>query len=179
VDQYAEAARAGDAEAMYELLTPASRRDYGKAGIERLVKDSKSELSKHAQAVSSKTSDIDVRAEVRFVDGEIAQLSTDSEGSFRVDSAAALPARADTPEAALSELRVAIARRNYASLMRVLSRDTATKLELWLESLVAGLEDPEALSVSVDGDRATVELRGGHRIELEREEGVWKIRDFE
>jgi hypothetical protein len=74
---------------------------------------------------------------------------------------------------------VAIARRNYASLMRVLSRDTATKLELWLESLVAGLEDPEALSVSVDGDRATVELRGGHRIELEREEGVWKIRDFE
>jgi hypothetical protein len=48
-----------------------------------------------------------------------------------------------------------------------------------MRSLVNGLEEPETLDIDVEGDRAEVELPDGHTVRLKREEGVWKIEDFD
>jgi hypothetical protein len=43
---------------------------------------------------------------------------------------------------------------------------------------VRGLQDPETLEIEVEGDRAEVELPGGHVVKLKREAGAWRIEDF-
>jgi hypothetical protein len=47
-----------------------------------------------------------------------------------------------------------------------------------IRALVEGLEDPRSLDVRVKGDRADVELPGGHSVSLKREGGVWRVEDL-
>jgi 1,2-phenylacetyl-CoA epoxidase PaaB subunit len=98
---------------------------------------------------------------------------------LRLQAAAALPAHAASPEQALSELRAVLARRSYTGLIGVLSADSATALEAKTQSVVNALRDPTALEIQLQGDRAVVDLPNGHRVELTKENGLWKIRDFE
>jgi hypothetical protein len=115
---------------------------------------------------------------VRYDDGERAVLDLE-DGVFKVGSADALPSAPRTPAEALGALRKALARRSYPALVRVLSAETQTALESDWDALVRGLEDPETLDVRVQGDRAEVQLSGGHVVKLRRELGVWRIEDLE
>jgi hypothetical protein len=146
--------------------------------VQRLLQESKAELLQRARNVTAKSATVDAQARVRFADGELANLALE-DGEFRVRASGALPAFARTPTQALSDLRAALSRRSYASLVRVLSADTSAALEEQLRSLVQALEDPEALEVVTQGDTATVTAPLGHRVALQRENGVWKVRDFE
>lgn len=177
VRDYAAAAEQGDAEAIYSMLTTQAQRTYGRSGTRRLVKSSRKELSDNAKALASGRTTVHTAATVRYADGEEAELVVEDD-RFRIGSAQALPAGARTPEQALSELREALARRSYAGLMRVLSRDTQSSLDNDLSSLVDGLDQPETLDIKVSGDKAEVKLSGGHSVTLKREAGVWRIDDF-
>ena len=177
VDRYVEAAEKGDSDAIYGLLTQESRQARGKAKVRQLVEESDAELKRQAKAIRSKGTKIEAEASVRFVDGEVARFSIE-DGRFRIEAAAALPARASTPGAALAEFRAVLARRSYAGLIRVLSPDARAALEERLRSLVEGLEQPDALNIEVEGDTATVKVPGGHSVVLKREAGIWKVQDF-
>ena len=72
-----------------------------------------------------------------------------------------------------------IARRSYASLMRMLTPATQNAIEQDLRSLVTGLERPESLPVRVTGDTAVVQVPGGHMVKLKKEGGIWKVDDFD
>jgi hypothetical protein len=131
-----------------------------------------------AKAVTEATSEIEARAELHFADGEAVHLSLE-EGEFRLDSAGTLPARARTPEEALDELRRALARRSYPAVLRLLSGEAQGAIEDNLRSLVEGLEDPSTLDVRFAGERADVHVPGGHVVRLRRQDGVWRVEDFE
>jgi hypothetical protein len=175
---YAKAAKEGDSAVLYAMLTRSSQRTYGPAGARALVSDTRRELLERARSLSDPAVRLVSRAQVRFADGELAELEVE-EGRFRIASAGALPAGARTPVQALDELRQALARRSYPSLLRVLSRDKSTSLEEDVRSLVTGLEEPEALDIKVNGDSAEVSVPGGHVVKLKREAGVWRIEDFD
>jgi hypothetical protein len=177
-EKYARAAQRGDADAIHAMLTSKAQRAFGRPGTRRMVLESRQELLRQGRALSSKDSAIQSSARVRFADGEQAELEVE-DGEFKIRSAGALPAGARTPVQALEELRAALARRSYASLMRVLGSDTRSALENDLRSLVNGLEEPETLDVKVSGDRAEVEVPGGHSVKLRREAGVWRVEDFD
>ena len=176
--EFAAAADRGDADAIYALLDERSRRALGLRGARAKVRGNRQELRETARGLSGRGVRVAARAELRFEDGERAELSLE-QGRFRVASAGTLPARASTPAQALGQLRTALARRSYTSLVRVLSRDTGSALETDLRSLVTGLEEPETLDIRVDGDTAEVLVPGGHRVKLKREAGVWRIQDFD
>lgn len=178
VRQYAAAAERGDADAIYSMLTREAQRTYGLGGTRKLVKTSHKELAENARALASGRATVQADATLRYRDGEEADLVVEH-GRFRIGSAQALPAGARTPEQALAELREALARRSYAGLMRVLTRDTRSSLDNDLSSLVEGLESPQTLDVKVSGDHAEVKLGGGHSVKLKREAGVWRIDDFD
>jgi len=160
------------------MLTHEAQRTYGLSGTRKLVQSSHKELADNARALASGRATVQTEATVRYADGEEAALVVE-EGRFHIGSAQALPAGARTPEQALAELREALARRSYAGLIRVLTRDTRSSLDNDLSSLVEGLEQPETLDVKVSGDRAEVKLVGGHSVKLKREAGVWRIDDFD
>ena len=101
------------------------------------------------------------------------------EGRFHVTAADALPAAATTPEQALGQLRKVLARRSYVGLLQVLSPKTRAAMEADLQSLVEGLDEPGALDVQVVGDSAVIQVPGGHRVELRRQDGIWYVDDFE
>ncbi|MEB2313606.1 MAG: hypothetical protein OZ921_15720 [Sorangiineae bacterium] len=178
VAEYADAARRGDADALYAMLTDAGRRELGLAGTRALVKGSRAELARSAASLSSPEASVRARARVRFDDGEVAELELER-GAFRIGSAAALPAGARTPVEAVAGLRQALARRSYAALVRVLTPETRAALERDLDGLVEGLEHPDRLEIEVKGDAAEVRVPGGHSVKLKREAGAWRIDDFD
>jgi hypothetical protein len=178
VQVYAEAARRSDADAIYAMLTRDARRAYGRDGTRRLVSDTRQELKRQGEALSLEQSTVRAIAVVRFADGEEAELVV-QDGRLRVGAADALPTGARTPAQALSELRVALARRSYAGLLRVLTSEARSSIDGDLRSLVTGLERPETLDVQVTGDAARVEIPGGHWVKLKREAGVWRVDDFD
>jgi hypothetical protein len=178
VNEYAAAARRGDSQAVFQLLTAEARRAYGAEGVRRLLADEKQEISAQAAGITSKDAAVRVVAEVPFSDGERSVVEVEA-GRYRVSAAAGLPSSPRSPAQALSDLRAALSRRSYAALVRVLSEPTRAALEQDLRSLTAGLQNPDALDVKIRGDSAEVVVPGGHKVRLVREAGVWKIHDFD
>jgi hypothetical protein len=175
---YAEALRRGDHRAVFGMLTSESQRALGEKGTERLLADTKVELGRQASSLLEPNTRVEAVATYRLEDGESAVLLHGDEG-FRVGAAGTFPSAARTPAQALEGLRRALARRSYPALVRVLSSETQSALETEVRSLVEGLENAETLEVKVEGDIATVEVPGGHRIRLKRESGVWRVDDVE
>ncbi|MCS6900002.1 MAG: hypothetical protein RMJ98_09900 [Myxococcales bacterium] len=178
VQAYARAAQAGDADALHEMLTERSQRALGKDGVHQAVEDARMELGEQGQRLADPSVRVEQTARVRYGDGEEVVLVFEN-GAFRISSADALPAGAKTPGQALEQLRRVLARRSYAGLMRVLSRETRDAIERDLRGLVEALERPEGLEVKVQGDTALVPLSGGHRVRLRREGGRWAVEDFD
>lgn len=175
---YHDALERKDVDALYGMLDAQARESLSKDDVRRLLAESQPQLVARARALAAGDARTETEARVFYMDGERAVLSLE-DGSFKVDAAAALPAGARTPAEALSELRRALARRSYPALIQVLDADSREALELQLEGLVRGLAQPEALSVQVDGDTAEVLVEGGHRVTLTRQDGVWRVRDFQ
>lgn len=177
-ERFAAAAERGDADAIHSMLTEDAQRRYGTDGTRERVRDARTELARRGKALRGDATTVEAVATVRYLDGETASLEV-QDGRFYVSSAAALPAGARSPVEALAQLRHVLARRSYAGLVRVLTAETRSAIESDLRSLVEGLEEPESLDVQVRGDTAVVSVPGGHQVTLRREEGVWRVRDFD
>jgi len=176
--RYAEAARAGDPERIYALLSSEAQRDYGRQGTRRLVEQAKAELARQGTALLSPESRVQASAVIHFEDGESARFELE-DGAFHLSSLGTVPSQPRSPSEALGDFRRALARRSYPALLGVLSAETRQALERDLKSLVEGLENPETLDVKVSGDNAVVQVPGGHQVKLRREAGIWRVQDFD
>src|SRR5262245_56791874 len=176
--RWSEALQRGDSRAVYELLSKSARQALGPQGIEALLNRDRKELLASAAAVTSANARVETLARVSYSDARVASVVLE-DGSFRVAAAAALPVHAASPEDALQELREVLARRSFAGLLRVLTADAGRSLDAHLASVVEALWDPATVEIEVDGRRATARLPGGHTVKLEREDGAWRVRDFD
>jgi hypothetical protein len=174
--EYAEKAARGDAEGLYAMLSKKAQRTHGREGVRRLVADAKPELSAQARGLTSDGVSVEAAATVPLANGDHVELTLE-QGDFRIASGGTLPSGARTPAQALEDLRRALSRRSYAALLRTLSSEARGSMETDLRSLVNGLSNAETLDVKVDGDRAEVEVPGGHAVTLKREGGVWRVDD--
>lgn len=177
-EEYAEAAKKGDADAIYDMMTTSAKKSRSKEDVRKLVAEQKGELAEQAKEITAKDARVEAVARLRYDDGEEAQLEL-KEGHFWITSSGALPGGSRTPEQALDQLRRVLARRSYQGLMRVLTPATRAAIEQDLRTLVTGLERPETLHVTVTGDTATVAVPGGHAVKLRRDGGVWRVDDFD
>jgi hypothetical protein len=176
--RWSEALQRGDADAVYGLLSTPAREALGRQGVRELLDRDRKELVAAAAAATSANARLETLARVSFSDARSATVVLE-DGRFRVAAAAALPARASTPAEALQELREVLARRSFAGLVRVLTTDAGRALDAHLASVVQALGDPGTVEIEVDGRRATARLPGGHTVKLEREDGTWRVRDFD
>jgi len=173
---YADAAARGDAERVHALLTRSAQREFGREGTARRVREERVELAANARALRDPGVRVEATATIPLANGNDVELSLEDEG-FRIEAAETLPSAARTPAEALEGLRQALGRRSYPALLRVLSAESRFALESDLRSLATGLGDPKTLDVRVNGDRAEVELPGGHSVRLKRESGIWRVDD--
>jgi hypothetical protein len=175
---YAAAAKKGDYQTIYGMLSERSRKTRTLDDIRRVVADEREELALQATALADRATVARASARLRFADGEDALLDLEGDG-FRISAADGLPEGARSPEQALEQLRRVLALRIYAGLMRVLSPATRGTMEGDLRALVEGLARPDGLEVQVSGDTASVQVRGGHSVKLRREGGIWRVEDFD
>lgn len=175
---YAAAIEAKDAEAVHALLDKESQRVLGQKRVAVLLRESQQELEQRAKGFADPGAEVRTQADLRLKDGSVVSLELEG-GQFRISSAMALPSAANTPLQALHELRAALSRRSYIALLYLLSTETRDGLETQVHDLAKALEHPETLDIKVRGDRATVTTPSGHRVEIQNEDGVWKIHDFE
>ena len=82
-------------------------------------------------------------------------------------------------EAIAAGVREALSRRSYPGLLTVLTQNSAAGFEGQLQSLVEALGDAQSLQIEVKDDRAVITLPQGHSVELRKENGLWKVHDFE
>lgn len=177
-DAFARAAGSGDPDAVYAMLSPAAKRALSRDDVKRLVADEKAELAAEAIALRARDVRLKTTARLRFADGEEVELDWAGQG-FTVTTAGTVPGGAPTPEAALDELRRAIARRSYPGLLRLLSPATRSAIEQDLRTLVGGLENPATLPIHTTGDASTAVIPGGHHVTMKREAGIWHVEDFD
>jgi hypothetical protein len=178
VHAYAEAARRGDADRIYALLNSDAQRGYGRERVRALVRDEHAELARQGASLAARGAHVDATATMLLADGSQIELTLEPDG-FRVAAADTLPAAAQTPVEALDGLRRALARRSYTALLRVLSAEARGAVETDLRALSAALENPATLDVRVQGDRADVDVGGGHLVTLRRESGIWRVEDIQ
>ncbi|HEX2732394.1 MAG TPA: hypothetical protein VHM70_12340 [Polyangiaceae bacterium] len=178
VRQYEAALERNDAHAVHAFLSADARAQVSERDVRRWLDESRPALQARAKGLSLGSSRVSTRAQVRYADGEVAELALESEG-YKIDSAALLPAGARTPAAALAELRRALSERSYSGLAQVLTAESRAAFDAQMRSLITSLEQPNALPVEIDGNHATLITTSGHRVELELQDGVWKVRDFE
>jgi hypothetical protein len=178
VSAYVEAERRGDADALYEMLSSASKDAHSREDVRQAVAEQRDEHTARAATLGREDARVEAIARLQFDEGEEAMLEF-REGRFWVCASGALPGGARTPVQALDALRRVLARRSYAGLMRVLSPQTRASVDRDLRSLVEGLMHPETLRIELRGDSATIEVPGGHRVRLKREGGLWRVDDFD
>jgi len=189
VRAYADATARGDAAALYAMLSEEARLGLTAEEVGARVGDAKAELAEHGalalrtieldarQADPAVASSLEVRAEAAIGGGSRASFTLE-DGAFAIDDSELLPTRARSPVALLARLRAALARRDYAALVRLLSPTSARALEESLGSLVEGLDRPDSLPIDERGDGALVRVPGGHVVRLRREGGVWFVDDL-
>src|SRR5882724_6380041 len=105
---YAEAARSGDSERIYALLSREAQRDFGHQGTRELVQQARAELGRQASDLLAPGSQIQAAAEIRFEDGDSALFDLE-QGGFRLSSLGTVPSRARSPAQALGDFRRALA----------------------------------------------------------------------
>lgn len=175
---YARAAKKGDADALYDMLSESAKRERTRESVRADVKATKQELADVARDVTKPNAKVDASAQLRLEDGERVTIDM-SAGEYRVGSAGLLPGPGRSPEEALETLRRAVSRRSYPALMRILSPATRAAIEADMRSLVTGLERVDGLVVRVNGDVAEVSVPGGHHVKMRRESGLWTVEDFD
>jgi hypothetical protein len=175
---YARAATRGDTDALYRMMTMASRHLQTESALQTIVASERADLAEQGQALAAPDVRVDATARLHYADGEEAALEL-RDGRYWVTAAGALPGGGRTPEEALEQLRRVLARRSYDGLMRILSPSTRSAVENDVRGLVDGLGEPGQLPVKVSGDVAVVGVPGGHQVKLKREEGVWRVEDFD
>lgn len=163
---------------MYAMMSEASRRELGESAFDEHMRTNGPEIQRLAEVAASDEARLEATAALTFDDGQRATLVLEG-GRFRVQDDTALPVAAQSPTAALRQLRSALQRRSYLAFLRVLSRETRWVVESELQALIDALEEPGELQIQVRGRRATASLPGGHTVTLESEDGVWTIKDFD
>jgi hypothetical protein len=178
VSAFASAISRGDTDAVYELMSTSAHKSRSREDMKRVLLAERDELVERTRALTAHDAHVESFARLRFADGEETTLELRA-GRFLVTTAGALPGGARSPVEALDQLRRVLARRSYAGLMRVLSPATRASIEQDLRTLVTGLERPDALQVQLSGDAASIVVPGGHHVRLRREDGIWRVEDFD
>jgi hypothetical protein len=174
---YAEAARRGDAEAVYALLDAETRAGLTLDELRAHMAEGPEELREQADAVDAALEDprlVETRARVPLRTGQHALLVVEGERWHLVGTLLDAVSLA-TPEDAVMAFRSALSRRSLPSIERVLARAPRAEIEAQIERFLEDTEDEPALDVDIQDNEATVRTPSGRVIRMIREAGEWHV----
>lgn len=174
--QFAAAVARRDATAVHAMLDEQSRRSVTVEEVQALLDRDAPNVARRIQDTTKRPARVE--AKLLMPGGESVVLTREADSYF-VQDGSALFGFAVTPQEALVGLRRALEQPDYQLLLQLLSTETREQVESRRRALVQALSDLAVVDIAVQGERAVVSTADGHRVELELESGVWRVRDFE
>lgn len=180
VRAYVAAVRAGDAAAVHRLLDPETRETVAVDDVAAALDDYRAELADQADALERRVDGGGAPARARWSGPPGAWVLRTERGpegriGWRFEGGVFDAPTLATPVEAVRALRSALARESLPGLLDVLSRGAAADARAEIGALVDETGDPDALDVTLEGDRAVVRTPTGRLIRLLREAGEWRV----
>jgi hypothetical protein len=173
VRQYVAAIRSDRPEQAYALLDARVRSRVSKNAFLRRWRALRGELLAQAQQLETSGQQPEVRARVSYGAG-LRPLLVHVGNQWKINEDVTTPLTR-TPLEALQALIQAMEHRDYQGLVRLLSNAARAGLEDRLTKLKKGIH----MEIEVTGNRARLQYDPQYKIELHKEEGQWKIDEFD
>jgi len=173
-----EANRPDDA---YRLLDPSVRREITREQFAASWHKLKPELATQARQLRRQLGQpIKIVARVTYPGPTRARLHFSSD-RWHIEQPVSVTLRATTPSEALEALARAVEQRNYEAVMSLLAASVRDKIEKDIEKRLGKLRSWIAAGgeIEIKGDRARAPYDPRHGVDLVKEDGQWRVVDFE
>lgn len=178
--EYLEAIEGDDPQAAYRLMDEGYRKRVSKEQYLKRWKTYRKELleyARRARAALKEKKNKEVTVEAKFKSGQSTTLVW-QDGKWRLHEGAGTEIAGSGPKSTLIALVRAVDERDFKAFLKLLTRGRRRALvrEIFkrLERLKANLDRP----LEKRGTRVRFQYDSRHYIDLVKEDGVWKIYDF-
>jgi len=179
--QYVAAIRANKPDVAYALLNNATRQRVTKEEFRARWKGAKPELETQAKQLDKSLARPPViTARIVTNKGTTTRLAfaSGAGGGWRISSGLDISVGAASPKEAVKKLLDAARTRNYLAVKRLMTKPVARAFEKEIEKRIRKVKDALKKKIVVRGNRAFLRS-GDYKLELVREDGQWKIADFD
>jgi hypothetical protein len=178
VARYAAAIAHNDPHAAYALLSSTLREQRSEAEFTLQWKAAARELATQEQRLRAQGGSLPRHANVRLADGRAVPMSHDADG-WKVSAVRPLEAEAATPEEALRRFVEALEARDFDAVLRLLADPLRATVEQALNDRLEHLRRAARGGlIETSGDRARIRYDSRYHLDLVKENGQWRIADF-
>ncbi len=130
--------------------------------------------ARQLQALLNQKIKMQAKAQVIFPSGVRAKLGYYSNG-WQIEEELLSAQEAGTPAEVLRAFFNAIEQRNYKRVMQLLAKSLRESIEREIADRQANLKRALQQEIEIIGNRARLDYGPGHKIELIKEEGQWRV----
>jgi hypothetical protein len=192
IDAYVRALEAGDYGRAYDLMSDHYKKDHPREDFVRMMRESPRDVKETAERLKSGKRDVDVRATYVYDDLRDEMVLVEEDGAWRIDSNPLDYYPQDTPRSALRSFIRAVELKRWDVLVRFVPKayamtsdqlrgefegERAQEIEDLLRKLKAALDTDSP--IQVEGDEARLQYGDRAEIIFKKEDGSWKIDDFQ
>lgn len=173
---YVEHVRARQADPIYEGLGEALRGEMSREQFRVFFDENYDEILTQAEAIEKALDKDQLQIAAALPVDEHAEIALEygEQSWYLVDDVPAIAGSA-SPRGTLSALSQAVEQKDLEALLMLLSREKSDTLSAELNILRAGLADVDDDDIVINGERATVYLDWGLKLELVFEDGAWRM----
>jgi hypothetical protein len=174
----ADALAGADPRAARALLADSVRAQVGEQEFAAAFRASARERANAAVALRSAADHHDWKVHAEVDRGAQLASLVSTEDGWQLESPRFSGRGATTPREALLRFTAALESRDLDALLRILGDPLAGIIERELSERLAGLRAAADKSFEIEGDSAKLRYDARHHLELRRENGLWRIVDF-
>ena len=192
VDAYVRALEVGDYDRAYDLMSDHYKKEHTRDEFVRMMRESPRDVKETAQRLKSGKRSVDVRATYVYDDLRDEMALVEEDGGWRIDSNPLDYYPQDSPKNALRSFIRAVELKRWDVLVRFVPKayamsaeqiktefegDRAQEIDDLLRKLKAALDTESP--IQVEGDEARLQYGDRAEIVFKKEDGSWKIDDFQ
>ncbi len=192
VDAYVRALEVADYDRAYDLMSDHYKKDHTRDEFVRMMRESPRDVKETAERLKSGKRQVDVRATYVFDDLHDEMALVEEDGAWRIDSNPLDYYPQDTPKNALRSFIRAVQLKRWDVLVRFVPKaygmsaeqlkaefegERAQEIDDLIRKLKAALDTESP--IQVEGEEARLQYGDRAEIVFKKEDGSWKIDDFQ
>jgi hypothetical protein len=176
---YLKAAESGDEKSLRSMMTRRAQAAVSDEELARLLtRDHREFVARRKTFAPGQWAEREAKATFYLQEGQTMSLQLEDH-QFRIEETPGILSRPRTPIAAATQLRRALAARDYHQIMGLLDAEAQASFREVFERLERTLGQIDTAVVEVGEDRASIEFEDGRVMRLRRDEKTWRVVEIE